>query len=166
MRRRIGRLSHLWYLIRVTKTPLISLSLSISLSLFECDTCKLAMLLNKFAALGCFLVVTCVSDNDNDDGNVQRATCKIGLRCCVQIRLKRATTTATSTPVPARPVRASLGQAGNGNYEYKQTLRWLPRRQSAINLNDCQPMQQPTTRLLQHVAHLSLSLSLSFAAAW
>lgn len=28
-----------------------------------------------------------------------------------------------TSPSQARPGQASLGQAGNGNYEYKQTLR-------------------------------------------
>lgn len=122
--------------------------------LAECDTCKLAMLLNKFAAwLSALLSCSHLRKRQRQQRQTstgqaalqrEAATCKIGLRC-VQIRLKRQ----------------QLQQVPWQQQQQQQQLcinrRWLPRRQSAINLNDCQPVQQqqqPTMATLwQHVAH-------------
>lgn len=104
------------------------------------------MLLNKFAALlSCSHLRKRQRQRQRSTGNsnnVQRATCSVQLAANMQnwtaLRANKAkTATTTTTATSTRRCRCWPGMA-------TRNRRWLPRRQSAINLNDCQPMQQPT----------------------
>lgn len=108
------------------------------------------MLLNKFAAL-----LSCSHlrkrQRQRSTGNLQqatgngqqRATCNLqrtaaNMQNWTALRAnkaKSATTATTATATSTRRCRPGMATINR---------RWLPRRQSAINLNDCQPMQQPT----------------------